>query len=108
VLIMTAQSPVWQPIATAPKDGTRLLLLKPNREVEIGRYHSADDINGRMHGGMWRYRRSMSPRYDHANQPTHWTPLPAPPVIGSGTDADAKRADSPRRSAAPDIYFESK
>lgn len=67
----------WQPIETAPKDGTRVLLIgHRGAEADIG--------NWSMHG---RYDRSTK-RYGicwgcagiaYVN-PTHWMPLPPPPV----------------------------
>lgn len=57
----------WQPIETAPKDGTSILLFEP---PELGRFV-----------GYWN-----TPRQAFAavlsvkeRQPTHWMPLPHPP-----------------------------
>lgn len=69
----------WQPIETAPKDGTRILLLRPEREPTCGRWddekyankpepHWTDD-NARLWG-----RRDTKTR-----TPTHWMPLPKLP-----------------------------
>jgi hypothetical protein len=63
----------WQPIETAPKDGTRLLLartqvLSGELIVVSGSWNSG----GSMHMPHW-----MTPVLGF--QPTHWMPLPAPP-----------------------------
>jgi len=62
----------WQPIETAPKDGSRLLA-------------------GYLHKGQWVYRiahtgaldRWLSDPGDWAIQPTHWMHLPDPPSATS-------------------------
>lgn len=67
----------WQPIATAPRDGTAIL-LSMDRDVTIGAYLQTGtehpwevfDVGsvGMLNG--WR---------DDVDGPTHWMPLPAPP-----------------------------
>lgn len=82
--------PAWQPIATAPKhtNDIRMLLCRPDGWICIGNYAQLTDE-------FVSYGRSLDP------QPTFWMPLPAPPQIGSATEAtDAERADGTRRSAA--------
>lgn len=69
---------VWQPIETAPKDGTWVLGWKPSRYVEncIETY-------------QWRYPGFGEPPFwvnaadsnDWSSQPTHWMPLPDPPTL---------------------------
>lgn len=90
-LIGTPQAPhdagrVWQPIETAPRDGTQILSGRYSREdetvfiygltawVEAGHY-------GRQEAG-WSYWTSNLGRGD----PTHWMPLPAAPQPGAGQD----------------------
>jgi hypothetical protein len=65
----------WQPIETAPKDGTTVLLFDPaNEEIERG-----VDV-GFFHGGVFEWLWSR----DACNgNPTHWMPLPAPPQESS-------------------------
>ena len=66
----------WQPIETAPKDGTVILMFR-NKEVLAGAFHaelgkypwlileeSMDGTNGLQEG---------------AHGPTHWMPLPSAP-----------------------------
>lgn len=63
----------WQPIETAPKDGTHILLLgvlKHDR-VTIGFY----DDDG---SSWWAYFHPRLPMGGDLN-PTHWQPLPSPP-----------------------------
>jgi hypothetical protein len=65
----------WQPIETAPKDGTRLLVWANNlwREPAIAYWSRSGPLNppcwvgGHCHVG-------------HIDQPTHWMPLPTPPA----------------------------
>lgn len=88
----------WEPIATAPKDGTLVLLREPGHLT--GRIGCDNVTSGywRKHdayiaGGTWTDYRMGSV------EATHWMPLPDPPV--SGTVVDAKPSDSTRRSEAP-------
>lgn len=56
----------WQPIATAPKDGTSVLLWSRNGyDVAVW--------SGRI--GEW-----TTGQLFYAPEPTHWMPLPSPPV----------------------------
>lgn len=65
---MTATA--WQPIATAPRDGTRVLLWRADYEVmETGFHFQTDEEDcWRFWGGARLYA------------PTHWQPLPPPPA----------------------------
>jgi hypothetical protein len=75
-------APAWQPIETAPKDGTQVLLWVDGH-VMLSRWyvhylngapnpHRAPEWEqGEMYGGFGGY---MGPL-----RPTHWMPLPQPP-----------------------------
>lgn len=56
------QSP-WQPIETAPKDGTTVLAYCPGNRFQ----KFLTDYYSEHQGGGWLF------------QPTHWMPLPEPP-----------------------------
>lgn len=68
--------PVWQDIATAPKDGTRVLLGrfvdgdKRDGYIAVDRYRRSQDGVGYI--GWGKFNTQHWP-------PTHWMPLPAPP-----------------------------
>lgn len=57
---------VWQPIETAPKDGTEILAFHRD-----GQSVAFWDLN------MW-----MEANGEYRVTPTHWQPLPAPPCLG--------------------------
>lgn len=63
----------WQPIETAPKDGTNVLLCCYNNgkyvSIHMACYAKGVDGNYRWYG-----------EYD--GYETHWMPLPAPPKQG--------------------------
>lgn len=59
----------WQPIETAPKDGTRVLLSTPTGKIADGAFY--------QRYGVWSWPYVMA-------NPTHWMPLPAPPAALSG------------------------
>lgn len=70
----------WQPIETAPKDGSYVLLLLGGKFVSVGswdlqKHHSKPN-------SFWASERGLlfGKTWDRANQPTHWMPLPAPPL----------------------------
>ena len=68
----------WQPIETAPKDGTRILLWDTD-EVVIAKW---DDISmGGAEGWQIAVVNMLSglKHYEAAFNPTHWMPLPEPP-----------------------------
>jgi hypothetical protein len=67
----------WLPIETAPKDGSRVLILLDARPpYERAEYPNCprymQDI-GRFLMGDWAYNLMVS------SSPTHWMPLPPPP-----------------------------
>ena len=71
----------WQPIETAPKDGSRLLVTRapftgkaPYKIV----WWSSSTPKG------WRWRLSKLVRFN----PTHWMPLPEPPAIRNLEQSD--------------------
>ena len=63
----------WQPIETAPKDGT-VVLWVPNRypHVSVGSYWNSSD-----EGLTWGWWTQSGSRVE----PTHWQPLPPSPVL---------------------------
>ncbi len=83
VRALTAQR--WQPIATAPKDGTEVLLQVKRRagvpgKMLVGHYmpggyciedHPAIDEGWYFWNGLM---------FDCASDPLHWMPLPAAPA----------------------------
>lgn len=74
----------WQPIETAPKDGTWVLLYgRPytgQSPTEVSRYVSETyEIWERVDEATKRLVRQESGYWDGDIWPTHWRPLPAPP-----------------------------
>jgi len=60
----------WQPIETAPKDGTTILVYLANGDVHTAYghfYNKGHDFEWAQYGGYETYL------------PTHWMPLPPPP-----------------------------
>lgn len=68
----------WQPIETAPKDGTEVLVwalwIDPDTDSfgSGSTFHKAR-IDKWVRGAWWRTKQSPH------MQPTHWMPLPEPP-----------------------------
>lgn len=67
-------STTWQPISTAPKDGTPILLFTDSLDApfEIGSWIEADPTDADGLVGTW---------CDSGATPTHWMPLPKPPSV---------------------------
>lgn len=75
----------WQPIETAPKDGTSVLVGRwftktangypPKWLSDLGEYEQSADSSEYGPGWDWRWWSNWDD-----GQPTHWMPLPAPPV----------------------------
>lgn len=86
----------WQPMETAPKDGTTINMTD-GQSVDVGGWVSAADQGaepGEEHliaAGWWFLNKDM--------QPTHWTPLPAPPSAEPpSVPAVPNPAENPRLS----------
>ena len=76
----TMSNASWQPIETAPKDGTRVLLFGPDQWV--GWFISEEDDERDEDGEVVTGWTDESTSYEHrwtSNAPTHWMLLPAPP-----------------------------
>jgi hypothetical protein len=74
----TARTNDWQPIETAPKDGTRILIagcvIGPL--IRIG-WWGAGRYLDRVRG----YERDWTDGNSHGWRPTHWMRLPEPPAL---------------------------
>jgi len=72
----------WQPIETAPKDGTRLLLATPTGKVADGMWSTRYEV--------WSWPYVMA-------EPTHWMPAPPIPTIAHNAGVTgAELAKRPR------------
>lgn len=57
----------WQPIETAPKDGSNILAFFPDLGQMVASYNKHDDVNN---AGGW------AVGFDnYGDPPTHWKPL---------------------------------
>lgn len=70
-----AQAHAWQPIETAPRDGTDVLAYIPDAYNKIDIVSWQSDGAG---GKAWCRARCVDGL--EAGQPTRWMPLPAPPA----------------------------
>ena len=75
----------WQPIETAPRDGTEILITD-GTYVEIGLFECRNFVvrnNGDyLDGGYGRnYRTGVKFEYLEYAVPTNWMPLPQPPTM---------------------------
>lgn len=67
--------PGWQPIETAPKDGTNILLFNDKGNMATALWQGTGPMEG------WWLRGGNKPDYffNGHRSPTHWMPLPAAP-----------------------------
>lgn len=75
----------WQPIETAPKDGTMILGVRvfsyPGGERFVsGATMMWEGGGGRVLSGGWAYSGFLVCMVEPDHMPTHWMPLPAPPA----------------------------
>ena len=71
---LAALVPEWQPIETAPKDGTKVLIFD-GEEIFLASYKN---YCGTM--PTWQPEYAEVPMFED-DMPSHWMPLPAPPKI---------------------------
>lgn len=79
----------WQPIETAPRDGTRVLLYCAGGDIAAAEYVVASDgFAG------WEVSHTETSAIYLAVRATHWMPLPPPPTP-SAESASAARGETP-------------
>lgn len=67
----------WQPIVTAPKDGTEVLLYRPSVQCER-KVFTGNIITGcGWANGKWNSEGAIC---SSGYEPTHWMPIPDPPT----------------------------
>jgi alkylation response protein AidB-like acyl-CoA dehydrogenase len=66
----------WQPIETAPRDGTSILVAKAGKWVREASWWDAWYANTSDQGWM---PANIDEEYGSYIEPTHWMPLPEPP-----------------------------
>ena len=72
--------PTWQPIETAPKDGTKIIVLTVHGEIEISEWYVVTTAEYEPAGdGLFRKVETVFSQGWNGNHPTHWMPLPEPP-----------------------------
>ena len=79
----------WQPIETAPRDGTEVLVCRvyEGGQARYAVAYNYDDGNGWRDMGDLGWAGMTN---DDDNRPTHWMPLPEPPVNKSGEQMSQK------------------
>lgn len=78
-------APAWQPIETAPKDGTRILVADARGHIEVGAC-----------GNTMRKKQEWRAEYQLGRvlypQPLYWMPMPAAPAHPTQCDVSCSRA----------------
>lgn len=76
----------WQPIETAPLDGTSILLFAPDyrtRHVVVVGFWGDDPVESSKEMDRrrtWRVKWDHGCMFDCDYEPSHWMPLPNPPT----------------------------
>lgn len=76
----------WQPIETAPRDGTDIILGYERSHAEEGRWMA--DASRNHWGETGWFATSDDALCDHPSKPTHWQPLPPPPIAAAQGESD--------------------
>ena len=83
IMLLSGQSMgrCWQPINTAPKDGTKVLLFWGNaaeqhQRIEVGQWH--DNRNAKNPRPYWEGMAAHNVRNYRQFPPSHWQPLVGP------------------------------
>lgn len=80
----------WEPIETAPKDGTEIVLYCPKQGAYIGKYMTVEEDIRSPYRSFWEgYETKFEPKLlwyhgcgqccneiEERPKPTHWAPLP--------------------------------
>ncbi len=66
----------WQPIETAPRDGTRILGYSPSKDATVCETWWVEDY---LQDEWGVYIGGWDDDWDLNRKPTHWMPLPEPP-----------------------------
>lgn len=76
--LRAAAQSAWQPIETAPTDGTNVMIAEDHRESRGEAYYDAEECR-------WYLANTGRGDYPdpHEPFPTHWMPLPAGPAMSS-------------------------
>lgn len=74
----------WQPIETAPKDGTDVIVMYMHCETQcvFNAFYASEEYHWEKRDvGWWSYEHSEVSRIllNDFMEPTHWMPLPPPP-----------------------------
>lgn len=72
----------WRPIATAPRDGTKMLVLTPNGDIEVSEFYEIKSYIYEPVEGTEYHRQVLTTEHSGWNastDPTHWMPLPPLP-----------------------------
>jgi hypothetical protein len=77
----------WQPIETAPKDGSTVLLAEGNY-VDCGFWNDGAECYGHRGGAGWFSEDDRNNLLIASNiHPTHWMKFPDPPKLSTGGDS---------------------
>ena len=79
----------WQPISTAPKDGTSILIF----EAHVVTAGIDQVLSGVVRVSRWRDDTIPSGWAGAENAPSHWLPLPPPPQRPSKFEASIESAE---------------
>jgi len=87
---------IWQPIVTAPKDGTQILVYTTHGDVEVTNWYRVEyDRYEEVEGGLYKKVRELSGEGWNGNFPILWMPMPESP-----TKAQANKARTAAEKAA--------
>jgi hypothetical protein len=96
----------WQPIETAPRDGTHILIAFGEDVVSVAAYHRSDD---ELH--PWKFLDSQGsglPFFNGARDdqygPTQWQPLPKAPRPHHGAQSNIEMIERVARTLNSEVF----
>jgi hypothetical protein len=93
----------WQPIVTAPRDGSRVLLWYPPTREDAG--VAAEGFFDALFDGVWMVSRGSSHIDRRVRKPTHWMPMPDGPVMSGKVKPKRDLPPITRRCAVTPACF---
>lgn len=85
------EASAWRPIETAPKDGTRMLLVKAGYRATCGNFNKIHQMWATNYAEDYEDSEEFVRLIQDASyRPTHWQPLPASPAKAAQGDGESQ------------------
>lgn len=101
--VQPAAAQGWQPIETAPRDETKILVFTVHGDIEISESYSITTSDYEpVEGGLYRRVERTFENWN-SNVPTHWMPLPPPPAATVTPTKDLGESKKSQQNSGPSL-----